>query len=60
MREIPPQWERLMRIAAVVHFGELRVIIQNGVPTRVDGGIKQIKLDTEPEFAEGLKTIPLA
>jgi len=60
MREIPPEWDRLMRVAAIIHYGEMKVIVQNGTPVRVDGGIKQIKLDTNQALEEGLKTIPLA
>lgn len=59
MREITLEWDRLMRFAAQLDYGEARVVFQNGKPTRIDSAIKQIKLDSEQDFREGLKTVPL-
>lgn len=53
------EWERLRKLAERVGFGELRVIIQNGKPVRVETAIKQIKLDTPEDFAQGLDIIPM-
>lgn len=49
-----------MQLAESIKFGEARVVFQNGKPTRVDAAIKQIKLDSDSSFKEGLDTIPLA
>jgi hypothetical protein len=59
IREIPPEWDRLMRVANAIGYGELRVVIQGGKPVRVESAIKQIKLDNEQDFKEGLDIIPL-
>lgn len=53
------EWKRLKTLAQKVGFGELRVIIQNGKPVRVETAIKQIKLDTPEDFAQGLDIIPM-
>lgn len=53
------EWKRLRILAQRVGFGELRVIIQNGKPVRVETAIKQIKLDTPEDFAQGLDIIPM-
>ena len=58
-REIPPEWDRLMRAAQRLDYGELRVIIQEGKPVRVEAGIKQIKLDSDESFNKDLTTIPI-
>lgn len=59
MREIPAEWDRLMKFAEVLKFGEAKIIFQNGRPVRIDHAIQQIKIDSEKEFDDGLKTIPL-
>lgn len=59
MREVPPEWDRLMRAAHRLDFGELRIIIKSGKPVRVEAGIKQINLDSENDFQKDLTTIPL-
>ncbi len=58
-REVPPEWDRLMRTAQRVDFGELRIIIKSGTPVRVEAGIKQINLDSENDFQKDLTTIPI-
>ncbi len=59
MRDIPPEWDRLMRFGAALNFGEAKVVFQNGKPVRIDHAVKQIKLDSDDDFLEGLKTIPI-
>lgn len=53
------EWERLKKLAERIGYGEMRVIIQAGKPIRVDTAIKQIKLDTPEDFAQGLDTVSL-
>ena len=60
LREIPPEWDWLMRVAAALGYGEARVVFQSGLPVRIDSAVKQIKLDNEQDFSDQLKTIPLA
>lgn len=59
MREISPEWERLMRLATTVDYGEAKIIFNKGKPIRADFITKQIKLDNDEEFKQGLETIPL-
>lgn len=51
------EWERLQKIAEKIGYGEMRVVLQNGKPVRVDTAIKQIKLDAPEDFAQGLDTL---
>lgn len=59
MREIPAEWDRLIKFAEVLKYGEAKIIFQNGVPVRIDHAIQQIKIDNEKDFDDDLKTIPL-
>ncbi|MFA5128552.1 MAG: hypothetical protein WC445_01145 [Patescibacteria group bacterium] len=59
MREIPAEWDRLIKFAEALKFGEAKVVFQNGRPVRIDHAIQQIKIDNEKDFDDGLKTIPL-
>lgn len=59
LKEIDKEWDRLMKLAQRIDFGRIEVIIQNGKPVRVEVVVKQIKLDVDKDFDEGLKTIPL-
>ena len=59
LKEIDKEWDRLMKIAQRIDFGRAEVVFQNGKPVRVEIVVKQIKLDTDKEFDEGLKTILL-
>lgn len=58
-RYLTPEWDRLIKAAEQIKFGELRVVLQNGKPVRIDAAIKQIRLDNEEDFRKGLETIPL-
>lgn len=59
MREIPPEWDKLMRVAVQLNYGEITLKIKNGKPTLIEQSIKQIRLDDDQDFEDGLKTIPL-
>ena len=59
LREIDKEWDCLMKLAHRIDFGRVEVILQNGKPIRAELIVKQIKLDVDKEFEEGLKTIPL-
>lgn len=59
MREITPEWERLFRVAAVVGRGRATVVFNEGRPVQIDIAVKKIKLDTDEDFEEKLRTIPL-
>lgn len=60
MKEIPPEWDNLMQVVARLEFGELRVIVKDGKPVRIESGIKQINLDApSQDVREQLKSIPL-
>lgn len=54
------QWERLRRVLERVRYGEIRIVINNGAPVRIDSITQQIKLDgSEDDFLQGLSTIEL-
>lgn len=59
LKEIDKEWDRLMKIAQRIDFGRIEIILQNGKPIRIEVVVKQIKLDVDKDFEEGLKTIPL-
>lgn len=52
------QWDRIKEIAEHTSYGTLEVVLRNGVPVRVDIK-KTIKLDSEEEYKESLKSISL-
>lgn len=59
LKEIDKEWDRLMKLAQRIDFGRAEIVFQNGKPVRVEIAVKQIKLDVDKDFDEGLKTIPL-
>jgi hypothetical protein len=59
MREITPEWERLFRVASIIGRGTAMVVFNEGRPVQIDIVVKKIKLDSNDEFEEKLKTIPL-
>jgi len=59
LKEVDKEWDRLMKIAQRIDFGRIEIILQNGKPIRIEVVVKQIKLDVDKDFEEGLKTIPL-
>ncbi len=60
MKEVPPEWDNLMYIAERLEFGELRIVVKNGKPVRIESGIKQINLDVpSQDMKEQLKITPL-
>jgi len=60
MKEVPPEWDNLMYIAARLEFGELRIVVKNGKPVRIESGIKQINLDVpSQDMKDQLKITPL-
>ena len=59
LKEIDKEWDRLMKVAQRIDFGRVEIVFQNGKPIRVEVLVKQIKLDSDKEFEDELKTIPL-
>jgi hypothetical protein len=47
MRQIPPEWDKLMNFVEQLKFGEVRLVIQQGKPVRVEAAIQQIRLDSK-------------
>lgn len=60
MREISVEWERLIKFAEILNYGEAKIVFQGGIPVRIDCAVKQIKLDDEMDFGEKIKIIPIA
>ena len=58
MREIPAEWDRLIKFAEALKFGEINVKIKNGIPYLIENAIQQIALD-DPNFEQNIKVIPL-
>lgn len=57
-QQISQEWERLIKVAVRVGYGQLTVKLQNGKPVLVEQVTKQIKLDADT-FCEDLKVITL-
>lgn len=45
-----PEWNHLVRLVETIGYGELRLVIQNGKPVRVEVAVKTIKLDDKEDF----------
>lgn len=58
MREIPVEWERLIRFAETLKYGEIKVKIKNGTPYLIEHTIQQVALDDD-NFEQNIKIIPL-
>lgn len=56
VREITPEWDRLMKLAEKIKKGECRVIFNEGKPVQVENVIQKISLDRPEEF-EKIKTL---
>jgi hypothetical protein len=54
-QEETKRWERVRQIAKKVGFGEFRMIVQNGMPVRVENIIQQIRVDNQEEFEKSIK-----
>lgn len=57
MREIEPEWERLMRLVDVIGHGEILLTVQNKKPVMAEQCVKKIKLGNDEDFMN--KIIPL-
>ena len=57
--ESQKEFERLKILIERIGFGEVRVIIQQGKPTRVENAIQSIRLDAPDDFAQGLEAFRL-
>jgi uncharacterized protein YggU (UPF0235/DUF167 family) len=53
------EWDQIKLLAEKIGYGEMRVIIQKGKPSRVELLVKSVRLDDQDEFAQGLNTISL-
>ena len=54
LREIEPEWDRLMQLAKKIDYGKAEIIFQNGKPVRLDMVVKQIKLDIKEQKEDKL------
>ena len=59
IREISPEWDRLMQLGIRIGRGRAVVYFNEGRPVQVDFAVKKIKLDVKEDFKEKLETIPL-
>lgn len=56
---LPPEWQRLIKLAETLKYGKAEISFQNGKPVVVNFAIKTIKLDNDKDFLNTLETIPL-
>lgn len=59
MRQIEPEWDRLMRLADAVHRGRAVVVFNEGKPVMAEITVKKISLDREDDFNSKVQIIPL-
>lgn len=57
-QQISQEWERLIKVAVRVGYGQFTVKVQNGKPVMVEQVTKQVKLDCD-NFNDDLKVITL-
>lgn len=44
-KNLSPEWLRLIKLVERLRFGEIRLIVQQGKPQRIEIAVKQVKLD---------------
>lgn len=59
MREITPEWDRLMQIAHKIGKGSCVVIFNEGRPVQVENVVQKIALDKPDEFDRLIKVVSL-
>lgn len=58
MREIPPEWDRLMEICEKMKYGRIEIIVKDGIPTDAEHVVPHIKLNGPKEdFKEKMRTL---
>ncbi|MCX6756327.1 MAG: hypothetical protein NTX85_03230 [Candidatus Nomurabacteria bacterium] len=60
MREVSPEWDRLIQLAERIGTGHLKLILNEGRPVQVELVIKKIPLDKGDDFRTKFGTIPIA
>ncbi len=50
-----PQWKHLVQLIETMGYGELRLVVQDGKPVRVEIVVKSIKLDDPKDVADKLR-----
>ncbi len=60
MREISPEWDRLMRLAERMRTGHVKLTFNEGRPVQVEHVVNKIALDKEDDFRTKFGTIPIA
>lgn len=60
MREISPEWDRLMQLAERIGTGHIKLILNEGRPVQVEHVVKKIPLDKGDDFRTKFGTIPIA
>lgn len=59
VREISPEWDRLMKIIARAKKGSVTVIFNEGRPVQVENLVQKIALDRPDEFDNIMKVVSL-
>ncbi len=54
-----PQWKHLVQLIEAMGYGELRLVVQDGKPVRVEIAVKSIKLDDPKDVADKLRVARL-
>lgn len=50
MRELPPEWRRLIELCERMRFGDMTISVVNGKPILVKNLLQNIKLDNPDDF----------
>jgi hypothetical protein len=57
--ELEEEWIRLIQVAGKIKYGKIDIVVQNGIPVRLDNVIQQIKLDDPADFRDKMECVPL-
>jgi len=56
---LSPEWERLIKVAQRMQFGEATITFKHGKPIMMSNLIQRVKLDEDSVFRDGLNEIPI-
>jgi len=50
LREVTPEWERLMKIGSALRKGSVEVVFHEGKPVQANILVKKIRLNSDEDF----------
>lgn len=60
MREIPIEWDRLIKLGEQIGTGKATITFNQGRPVMVEVIVKKINLDKDEEFQQKRRVIPMS